>query len=618
MKPLAGILRLRLLLVMALGCSLCAAPLEARTRTRSRSSRSASSQVKSTKKTSKKESGESRATSAPSRHRSSGDNEPAGFEGWAASTASAERNLGENWTVIIQDLATTETIFEYNSTRRLAPASNRKIITFGMALENLGPDYQFQTEFGLSAPCDPGRSHFHGDVILRSNGDPSLTDPFMKSGKNPAEIFRTWVDTLKASGIKTIQGNVVVDASAFGDTQNRYPEETWGPNHKNQTYAPIPSALAMCQNLMRITVAPSRAGSPCRVSIFPADEGITVINNTRTGGRGRGVNAVFDEDSKSLQLSGSVSSGGLEVATVPIPHPLHYVGQLLRNTITENGISVTGRLDIRTSVSQPGAGPAIVQRMGTHESPPLVQMLFLMMRESNNFLAEQLWRAAAARAMGCGDVTRARQAEIDWYKRHGLTGIEPGWDGSGLSRMDQFCARDMAAIVRALYNTAYQTVFLEVLPTAGESGTMRHRTTSTMDGRVTAKTGTLSGASSLSGFIKDSHGRPRFVFSAIGNARRDTNGRLAMRINSLMNIAINKLDADIAAGRRPALGPPPPPGPDYDLRKSTLYAGSADFVGTEAERMGAEQELPVASAAGTTSTTATASATVESGVGQGR
>lgn len=631
MSRLDGFYRLRLLLLLIVGCSLAAAPLQGAVRRRSTKSSSENVSTKKSSSSTKKKSAASAkdddapAKSSATRKTSTARRAPAreesevSFDGWASATASAEKNAGESWTAVIEDLATTETIFAYHASQRLVPASNRKVITFGMALENLGPDYQFQTEFGLSTPTSPGRPHYHGDVILRSNGDPSLTDPFLKNGRNPAEIFRAWAKSLKDAGIETIFGNIIIDASAFGATQNAYPVDTWGPNHKNQTYAPIPSALALCQNLMRITVSPSRSGGACRVDIFPADEGISIVNNTRASSR-RGVSATYDEVSQSLELSGGVNRGGTEVNELPIPHPLNYIARLLQRSIAEQGIKITGQTIVRTDAPTTGTAPVLVQRLGTHESPPLVQMLYLMMQQSNNFLAEQFWRAAAARAKGCGDVTRARQAEIEWYRRHGLAAIEPGWDGSGLSRKDLFSARDMAAIARSIYNTAYQAIFLKVLPTAGKSGTMRHRSTALMDGRVTAKTGTLAGVSSLTGFIMDDKGRARFVFSVIANAPRDTNGRLANRINDLMNVAIRKLDADIAAGRRPVLPPPPPAGAhefEYAFSRSTLAAGSADFVGADAERMGAERESLPTAAVVTTSTLAS-TPPVENGTGQGR
>jgi len=506
------------------------------------------------------------------------------FERWTQRAIRAEAALGEHWSVDIEDLDSTETLFQYQSARRLAPASNRKLITMGLALETLGPDYHFQTEFGLSVRPEPGSSHYHGDLILRANGDPSLTEPFLKGNRNPSEIFHTWAQALHKLGVAYVHGDLVIDASAFGGDQNTYPE-SWSPTHRNYSYASIPAALTMDQNLLKVSVFPSRPGLPGRVSVFPSIEGLSVVNHTRTFSRGQnGVSAIFAEDATTLMLNGSLSMrGGEEVATVPLPHPLQYIGQLLRQSLEDAGIRQTGELKIKT-VRVAGDTPTapLAERIGIHESPPLSQLLLVMMRQSNNFLAEQLWRASAAKATGLGDVPNARQVELEWYKRHGLSWIEPGWDGSGLSLKDQFAATELVRLMRYLYHTANRNLILYVLPTSGRSGTLRHRSPGSIGARVTAKTGTLSGVSSLTGFIRDREGNPRLVFSMIGNAHESTHGRLSGRINELLCLAVNRLDADIDAGRRPRSLPREsystvPINPALD----TLSEGSFDSVGGE-------------------------------------
>lgn len=534
---------LRLVLLALIACLVAASPLEAHARrSRLRFGRSRPSHERVVKD-----------SDSSDNEKSSGSGQT--FAGWASRIARIEAGGSEKWTVCIEDLESSTTIFEYHSERRLVPASNRKLITMGMALELLGPDYHFQTEFGLSAPPEPGHSHYHGDLILKSNGDPSMTDPFIKGGRNPADIFRGWVQVLSGEGIAYIHGNLVIDASAFGDDQNTYPE-FWSPSHKNYSYAPVPSALTLCQNLLRVSVFPgSRSGAAGRVSIFPSQEGIEVINNTRTSSRGGGLTATFGDNMATLVLSGSVRRGGEEVATIPLPHPLQYIALVLGQTLADAGIRQTGEVLIKTHSDAQSVAAPLAQRLGLHESPPLAQILLLMMRQSNNFLAEQLWHAAAARAKGRGDTATARQVELDWYRRHNLSWIEPGYDGSGLSRKDAIAASELVSLIKYYNTTAYHDLILQVLPTTGRSGTLRHRAPGNLYGRITAKTGTLAGVSSLTGFIRDRQGNPRLAFSAIGNAAGQTHGRLAGRINELMTIAVSQLDREIAAGKRPAMTP---------------------------------------------------------------
>jgi D-alanyl-D-alanine carboxypeptidase/D-alanyl-D-alanine-endopeptidase (penicillin-binding protein 4) len=83
---------------------------------------------------------------------------------------------------------------------------------------------------------------------------------------------------------------------------------------------------------------------------------------------------------------------------------------------------------------------------------------------------------------------------------------------------------------------------IDALPTSGRTGTLRRRTMGVAAGRIVAKTGTLSGASALSGFIRDKAGRERWVFAAIGNRENSPNGLLSTRQDELMKILVRTLD----------------------------------------------------------------------------
>ena len=471
---------------------------------------------------------------------------PQSLSDWTSRVRMAEGRLHEDWTVMVEDLATSQPVFYYQPQKRLTPASNRKLITFGLALEKLGPDFRFKTEFGLDQPFDGARAHYHGDLVLRSNGDPSLAPPFLDGGANPLDLLREWCQTAARLGIAYVHGNLVIDASAFGPGQDAYPA-AWDRSHRDYSYAPVPTALTFCQNLLRVTVRPStRTGQPARLTLYPSGDGIDLINQTHTqGSGGNGVAAHFNEESGDLVISGRIRRGaGDEVMLVPLPHPLATASEQCRAAVDAAGISLTGSLVVATRHEASQTTGTIVQPLGVHESPPLNRVLATMMRQSDNFLAEQVWRATAARVTGQGDPLTARRIEQAWLKDHGLSWIEPGWDGSGLSRKNGFSANEMVLIARTIYDSAYRDIMFDCLPVSGRTGTLRHRTFGRSVGRVVAKTGTLSGASALTGFIRDRDGQPRLVFSIIGNAPGETNGRLAMRIDQLMDIMIRHLDAD--------------------------------------------------------------------------
>lgn len=475
---------------------------------------------------------------------------PATIEQWTTRAVNAGERLGEQWSVYVEDLQTGRIIYALNPDQRLVPASNRKLFTFALALEYLGLDYQFSTVFGLDSPPDEGRVHYHGNLILRSDGDPSISQAFMRQPANPVGLFDEWARNLIDSGIVYVHGDLIVDATAFGADQNTYPLDVWEPHHRTYSYAPIPSAVAFNGNLIQINILPGmKNGNPGQVSVFPSTEGLVIDNRTQTqSSAASAVSARFEEDAVTLRLTGRVKFGdSRQVVSLPLARPLEYVGAQMARALERQGIRLVGEVRVETMRAPGEEVQPLVRVIGTHEAPTLNRLLIEMMQESDNFLAEQIWMGVGARAAGSGDRMSVRRLEQLWLNSIGLGWIEPGWDGSGLTRKGTFSSREIALVLRHLYGSAYRSFLIEALPVAGQDGTLRRRSFTTSGGRVAAKTGTLSGVSALSGFIFDRSGEPRLLFAMVGNAPGNTDGRLATRINELVKLLI----ADLDAGRLP-------------------------------------------------------------------
>jgi D-alanyl-D-alanine carboxypeptidase/D-alanyl-D-alanine-endopeptidase (penicillin-binding protein 4) len=479
---------------------------------------------------------------------------------WVERVNGAEDRFGEQWSVYVEDLQTRQPIFVHQSSLRLTPASCRKLATTALALDCLSTDYRFQTVFGTDAPIESGRAHYHGNLILRSSGDPTLGPPYLKAPSNPIDLFRQWGRQLADRGVRYVHGDLIIDATAFGSDQSAYPGDVWEMHHKTTSYAAVPSALTINKNVLSISVRPSRRrGDPGRVNIYPSGDGIDLDNETVTSGMSSGVTAAFEDDSASLKVSGRINEDGREqVDVLPLADPLRFIAANMADALAKEGIHVTGQTRILTH-RPAGQDPIpMVTTIGLHEAPSLDKLLIEMVRDSDNFLAEQIWMAATARVAGTTDRATARRVEQNWLNQHGLGWIEPGWDGCGLSRKDLFSAREMVLITRCMYDSAYRDFLMEVLPIDGEQGTLRNRSFSRGGGRVRAKTGTLAGVSALTGFIFDKNGQPRLIFSMIGNSPGNTSGRLASRINELTRLLIAGLDNDNLPGPVQVEQPPAP------------------------------------------------------------
>jgi D-alanyl-D-alanine carboxypeptidase/D-alanyl-D-alanine-endopeptidase (penicillin-binding protein 4) len=175
--------------------------------------------------------------------------------------------------------------------------------------------------------------------------------------------------------------------------------------------------------------------------------------------------------------------------------------------------------------------------LGEVASAPIPDLVQTALRISDNVLAESLARQVAL-ANGSDPSFAGAAAAV----RAALTGA--GFDtagvtmvdGSGLSTADEVPARLLGAIVTAAAGPTGSPradqlrPLLAGLPVAGGSGTLEDRFTGkSADGKgyVRAKTGTLTGVSTLAGQVTDTDGRLlTFVFMSNGASPAQTRPRL--------------------------------------------------------------------------------------------
>jgi serine-type D-Ala-D-Ala carboxypeptidase/endopeptidase (penicillin-binding protein 4) len=90
-------------------------------------------------------------------------------------------------------------------------------------------------------------------------------------------------------------------------------------------------------------------------------------------------------------------------------------------------------------------------------------------------------------------------------------------DGSGLSRHNLVSPHSLVQVFEGMLNQTDSAVFTSLLPVGGESGTLTHRFVGTPgQGKVHAKTGTMTGVNALSGYVDNAH-FDALVFSIVVN-----------------------------------------------------------------------------------------------------
>jgi len=299
----------------------------------------------------------------------------------------------------------------------------------------------------------------------------------------------------------------VIDPSTF-DTTKYGPGWMWdeGPYAYN---API-SALSVNRNTFEtgVTAGP-RPGSKLKVSIRPAsgyfkidNQGVTAFPGVKRSLR---VSRRKEDSGETVSVSGALPQEESPYFVVrSVADPSGYCGRLFLEALRRQGVTV-GR---GVAVGRTPERLAVLAAVG---SSPLYAILQDMNKDSDNFTAEMLFRSASA-----GRPPTENGAPADSGPMVAMMaglGFEPGSyrivDGSGLSRYNLCSPQELVAVLMDLHqDELVRPELLASLPIAGADGTLGSRMSQEgVQYRARAKTGTMTGVSSLAGFAYGSGGK---------------------------------------------------------------------------------------------------------------
>ena len=184
--------------------------------------------------------------------------------------------------------------------------------------------------------------------------------------------------------------------------------------------------------------------------------------------------------------------------------PATHAAALLTELLKGRGVSVEGQVGQSRT-------PASAASISELRSPPVREIVAEMLKESDNTTAELLVKELGFRLKGAGTTEAgldALRAELQ------LPAAVEAVDGSGLDRSDRATCN---VIIQAL-----AAVPPDALPTAATDGTLTDRFLNhPAAGRLKAKTGSLNGVASLSGYAEDD-----IAFALIANdVAREATGR---------------------------------------------------------------------------------------------
>lgn len=441
------------------------------------------------------------------------DSAPSGLPEAIDTILGDPRMEGGAASVVVADAKTGETLYQHHPTGRLMPASNTKLATSAAAMGTLGPDYRFGTD-ALAAGRVRG-GVLDGDLYLRGTGDPTTL----------AADYDKLAADVAAAGVQRVSGRLVADDTRFDD---RRIGDTWGGDDESSYYAAQISALSVAPDTdydtgtVIVEVKPgAKAGDRPAVSVTPKNHYVDIDLKAATVGAGGDDTVAVERQhgTNTITVSGTVPVGGDTTKEwVTVWEPTGYAASVFRDALAAHGVRVDGGTRLGR------ATPAGAKRLAGHESMALKDLLIPFMKLSNNMHAESLTKAMGYKATGRpGSWGAGIDVIADYLKGAGVDATKVRQvDGSGLSRKDNFAARQIADLLLSVQDEPWYADWYRSLPVACDpdrfvGGTLRSRmcgTPAALNAR--GKTGSLTGASALSGYVKDADGR-LLVYSVVQN-----------------------------------------------------------------------------------------------------
>nr|WP_282556611.1 serine-type D-Ala-D-Ala carboxypeptidase [Providencia alcalifaciens] len=404
---------------------------------------------------------------------------------------------GTNLALVAQKVGSNTPLIDYNAQQMALPASTQKVVTALAALLQLGPDYRFVTNFETNGKLN--NNTLSGDLVIRFSGDPTLT----------RQQIRNMVNALKQIGIHKVDGDLIVDISAFA-SHDKAPGWVW--NDMTQCFSAPPAAAIIDRNCFSVSLYPSdKAGEMAYIktaSFYP----VNMFSEVKTLAKGSPEARYCELDVVPGELNRYTLTGCLTQRSEPLPlafavqNGASYSGAIVKNELQVAGIELSGAVKKRT---QPTPQSQVLVKT---ESKPLHDLLKIMLKKSDNMIADTVFRTIGRDYYGVPGTWRSGSDAVRQVLKQ-KAGIDLGntvmVDGSGLSRHNLITPATMMQVLQFIAKNDQQLDYISMLPLAGHDGTLRYRgglDEAGVNGKVSAKTGALQGVYNLAGFITTASG----------------------------------------------------------------------------------------------------------------
>ncbi len=256
----------------------------------------------------------------------------------------------------VYDLDTHRVLFVRNGRTYMEAASTTKLLTEGTSLALLGPNFRWTTPVYRTGPVDTN-GVLHGDLVLVASGDPNISQRIQPDGTlgfenedhaydgsphtkavpgDPLTVLRQLATQVQASGIKAIDGRVVVDASLFASP---------GPEGGTGTMV---SPMILNDNVVDVTIsAGPHVGDATTSTVSPSTPYVQFVNKSTTGKAGSEPSIDMSKDvtqpdgTHVVTITGATPSGLTILYAYRVPNPDIFAQMAFANILQNLRVAIT-------------------------------------------------------------------------------------------------------------------------------------------------------------------------------------------------------------------------------------------------------------------------------------
>jgi D-alanyl-D-alanine carboxypeptidase/D-alanyl-D-alanine-endopeptidase (penicillin-binding protein 4) len=457
-----------------------------------------------------------------------------------AAIEGAPRYAHSTWGYQVTDVKSGKVLAAQNAQMMFDPGSTMKLYSVSAALRAYGPSYRFVTPVYRDGTVTAGA--LNGNLVLVASGDMSLGLREQPNGtlyyENLPDIDQSYAAELpgaveppgnplagldqlaakvRAAGITSVQGNVVIDDRLF--TPHTFPDGLVSPIWVNE-------------NLVDLLVSPGAVGGPASINWRPmtasysVDDQVTTVASTKTTSMN-----VAEPTPGTLVVTGQIAAGSPPtLKTWNVDDPSAFARTAFIEALQRAGVSVSAAATGPNpeSLLPPKGGLSAGDLLGQHVSAPLAQFANLILKVSYNRGADLMTCLAAVKA-GSTDCTQGLVAEVKTAQHFGVSAssVFP-FDGAGSDDQGRTTPDALVTLLRNAAGTPLGRTLRAAMPSLGRNGTMANvQARSPAAGRVQVKTGNrvvqspsglvLVLGNSLAGYAETKSGRLVAFMIATGN-----------------------------------------------------------------------------------------------------